>query len=268
MGASNFFSELKRRQVYRGGVMYVVAGWVIVQVSTTLFPIFGIPSWAIRLVVVALLLGFPLALVALWMFDSAAHGRKPAEPFAPPAPVERRRNSDRNGDAIAQLMAQEREERQRANEQLIAAFDRLHHPLADPQHPATDAVPPPVAAPSSSSAPIPAPAGSAAPRRPRIGTVFIAVFTLVLAAWALWILVAPSVPLDAVEGDKIARQYVLPAYQQAEQVGAALLAPLLRKLGIGIAPERVFTALMLLIALLVLRHLYRAMQDARRRHRH
>ena len=67
MSASSFFGELKRRQIYRGGVMYVVAGWVIVQVSTTLFPIFNIPGWAIRLVVVALMLGFPLALVALWM---------------------------------------------------------------------------------------------------------------------------------------------------------------------------------------------------------
>ena len=51
----SFFSELKRRQIYRGGVMYVVAGWVVVQVATQVFPYFDIPNWAIRLVVVAIL---------------------------------------------------------------------------------------------------------------------------------------------------------------------------------------------------------------------
>ena len=70
MSAQSFLSELKRRQIYRGGVMYVVAGWVIVQVAATVFPYFSIPEWAIRLLVVVILLGFPVALVALWMFES------------------------------------------------------------------------------------------------------------------------------------------------------------------------------------------------------
>ena len=70
MSAQSFLSELKRRQIYRGGVMYVVAGWVIVQVAATVFPYFNIPEWAIRLLVVVILLGFPVALVALWMFES------------------------------------------------------------------------------------------------------------------------------------------------------------------------------------------------------
>ena len=68
MGAPSVFSELKRRQIYRGGVMYVVAGWVIVQVATTVFPFFDIPGWAIRLVVVAILLGYPTRLVAFWSY--------------------------------------------------------------------------------------------------------------------------------------------------------------------------------------------------------
>ena len=124
MDASNFFNELKRRQIYRGGVMYVVAGWVIVQVATTLFPIFNIPDWSIRLVVVALLLGFPLALVALWMFESGnSHAKKMTTDPAPPQ-VDRRRSSDRSGEAIAKMMESERMERQRANEELIAALDR------------------------------------------------------------------------------------------------------------------------------------------------
>lgn len=257
MSAANFFSELKRRQVYRGGVMYVVAGWVIVQVATTLFPIFNIPDWAIRLIVVGLIIGFPLALVALWMFESHT-GRHPdaGAPAAAPPQFERRRGSDRGDAGIAQMMERERAERQQANEQLIAALDRIHSSQHDAHH--APHGPTPLA--SATSPPEPP-----APRRLRIGTIFIAVFTVLLAAWVLWILVAPSATLPpVVETGKITHEYVMPAYQQVEQIGATLLEPLLRKLGIAIAPERVFTALMMVIALLVLRNLYRSMVRARR----
>lgn len=259
MSAPTFFSELKRRQIYRGGVMYVVAGWVIVQVSTTLFPIFHIPDWAIRLIVVLIMLGFPLALVALWMFESTAaqakKGAAAAEP-APvrPAPMERRRDGDRNGDALAQMMESERVERQRANEELIAALDRLHNT----QHGAHESAP----APGAISAPMNPPR----PRRSRTGVIFIATFATLLAIWVVWILVAPTVSVGtAADTGKLTHQYVMPAYRQVEQLGAALLAPLLHKLGIHIAPDRVFTSIMLVIALLVLRNLYRSMVSSRRR---
>lgn len=261
MSTSTFFNELKRRQIYRGGVMYVVAGWVIVQVSTTLFPIFNIPEWSIRLVVVALMLGFPLALVALWMFESHAgppQASTAANAAAGAPAVERRRNGDRNSDALARLVESERAERQRSNEELLAALDRLKGA-------------PPVAAGLAHTA---APAAPAAPiqpsrRRPRLGSILLAVFVAILAAWGIWILVAPSTVVPGVgDAGQVTNQYVVPAYRQAEQLGAALLQPLLRKLGIDIPPERVFTALMLVIALLVLRNLYRSMVDSRRlRHR-
>ena len=265
MSSSSFFSELKRRQIYRGGVMYVVAGWVIVQVSTTLFPIFNIPEWSIRLLVVALMLGFPLALVALWMFEShASHHAPPASPAAatpqqPGAPiVERRRDGDRSGDALARLVESERLERQRTNEELLAALDRLK---GTPQVSASHAQPAPAAVPAT---PQPAP-----PRRPRIGSILLAVFVSILAAWGIWILVAPSAAVPGVgDASKVTNELVVPAYRQAEQLGAALLEPLLRKLGIDIQPERVFTALMLVIALLVLRNLGRSMLANRRPRRH
>ena len=265
MSTSSFFSELKRRQIYRGGVMYVVAGWVIVQVSTTLFPIFNIPEWSIRLLVVALMLGFPLALVALWMFEShASHHAPPASPAAatpqqPGAPiVERRRDGDRSGDALARLVESERLERQRTNEELLAALDRLK---GTPQVSASHAQPAPPAVPAT---PQPAP-----PRRPRIGSILLAVFVSILAAWGIWILVAPSAAVPGVgDASKVTNELVVPAYRQAEQLGAALLEPLLRKLGIDIQPERVFTALMLVIALLVLRNLGRSMLANRRPRRH
>ena len=261
MGNSSFFSELKRRQIYRGGVMYVVAGWVIVQVSTTLFPIFNIPEWAIRLVVVALMLGFPLALVALWMFES--HGNRNGKPG--PAPVEsaapvadRRRGGDRNADALARLVESERAERQRTNEELLAALERMKGAPGTSTGPA-----PPVAVPTPAPMPMPA------PRRPRFGSILLAVFVTILAAWGIWILIAPSAAVPGVgDAGVVADAYVVPAYRQAEQVGAALLQPLLHKLGIGMPAERVFTALMLVIALLVLRNLYRSMLASRRTRYH
>ena len=252
MRTNTFFNELKRRQIYRGGVMYVVAGWVIVQVATTLFPIFNIPDWSIRLVVVALMLGFPLALVALWMFESHAPNRAaPTAPDEPAAPTaERRRSADRSGDALARLVESERMERQRANEELLAALDRLK---GTPQ--AAEGLPP--SAPAASPA---VPQHPAVRRRPRIGSILLAVFVTILAAWGIWILVAPSTVVPGVgDASQVTSEYVVPAYRQAEQLGAAVLQPLLHKLGIGIQPERVFTALMLVIALLVLRNLYRSM---------
>lgn len=257
MSSSSFFSELKRRQIYRGGVMYVVAGWVIVQVATTLFPIFDIPEWSIRLVVVAVMLGFPLALVGLWMFEShASQHAPPASPAAnlphpPGAPVvERRRDGDRSGDALARLVESERVERQRTNEELLAALDRLK---GTPNATAGPAQPVPVPAPAAMP-------GIAPRRRPRIGSILLAVFVSILAAWGIWILVAPSAAVPGVgDASKVTNEIVVPAYQQVEQLGAALLEPLLRKLGIHIPPERVFTLLMLGIALLVLRNLGRSM---------
>ncbi len=256
MSASNFLNELKRRQIYRGGVMYVVAGWVIVQVATTLFPIFDIPGWAIRLVVVAIMLGFPLALVGLWMFEShAARNTPPQAPTATNAPpVERRRGSDRDGAALAQLVESERVERQRANEELLAALGRMQ------------GVHPPHAMPAA-AVPVRPATETPHPRRSRIGGVLLAVFVALLAAWGIWILIAPSGGVPQVdEAGKLTHQYVLPAYRQIEQLGATLLAPLLRKLGIDIPAERAFTALAMLLALLVLRNLYRSMAHARRQH--
>jgi len=267
MSTNSFFSELKRRQIYRGGVMYVVAGWVIVQVSTTLFPIFNIPEWSIRLVVVALMLGFPLALVALWMFEShASHRGPPASPSPAATPPqqpgtpmgERRRDGDRSGDALARLVESERLERQRTNEELLAALDRLK---GTPQASANPAQPTP---PAIQAMPQVAPS-----RRPRIGSILLAVFVSILAAWGIWILVAPSAAVPGVgDASKVTNDIVVPAYRQAEQLGAALLEPLLRKLGIDIPPERVFTALMLVIALLVLRNLGRSMLAHRRPRNH
>jgi TolB-like protein/Tfp pilus assembly protein PilF len=75
----NFFSELKRRNVYKVAVAYAVVGWLLVQITTQVFPIFEIPNWALRLIVLAIIIGFPIALVIAWAFELTPEGLKRTE---------------------------------------------------------------------------------------------------------------------------------------------------------------------------------------------
>lgn len=75
----NFIAELKRRNVYRVAVAYAVVTWLLIQIATQVFPFFEIPNWAVRLVVVCLLLGFPIALVLAWVFELTPEGLKRTE---------------------------------------------------------------------------------------------------------------------------------------------------------------------------------------------
>lgn len=71
---SSFFAELQRRKVYRVGALYAVGGWLLVQVATQVFPFFDVPGWAVRLVVILVALGFPVALMLAWVFDLTPQG--------------------------------------------------------------------------------------------------------------------------------------------------------------------------------------------------
>src|ERR1700736_4587345 len=79
MKIDNFFAELKRRNVYKVAVAYAVVGWLLVQVTTQVFPIFEIPNWASRLIVLAIIIGFPIALVIAWAFELTPEGLKRTE---------------------------------------------------------------------------------------------------------------------------------------------------------------------------------------------
>src|SRR5438874_2489290 len=79
----NFFSELKRRKVYRVAVAYAVVAWLLAQVATQVFPFFEIPNWAVRLVIVVLILGFPVALILSWAFDITPEGIKRTDDMPP-----------------------------------------------------------------------------------------------------------------------------------------------------------------------------------------
>jgi TolB-like protein/Flp pilus assembly protein TadD len=83
----NFFAELKRRNVYKVAVAYAVVGWLLVQVTTQVFPFFEIPNWAVRLIVLAIALGFPIALVIAWAFELTPEGLKRTEDVDLAAPA-------------------------------------------------------------------------------------------------------------------------------------------------------------------------------------
>lgn len=75
----SFFAELKRRNVYKVAVAYAAIGWLVIQVATSTFPVLEIPAWALRLVVVLVLLGFPIALVLAWAFEMTPEGIRRTE---------------------------------------------------------------------------------------------------------------------------------------------------------------------------------------------
>jgi TolB-like protein/Flp pilus assembly protein TadD len=87
---SGFFEELKRRKVYRVAIAYIVAAWALAQGLAQVLPLFEISNSVIRVVIVLLLIGFPVALVLAWVFDITPQGIR-ATPKAPPG-THRRRN--------------------------------------------------------------------------------------------------------------------------------------------------------------------------------
>ena len=79
MNSRQFFAELKRRNVYKVAVAYVITGWALSQGIAQVFPIFDVPNWVIRLIVVLLIIGFPIALIFGWAFEITPEGLKRAE---------------------------------------------------------------------------------------------------------------------------------------------------------------------------------------------
>ncbi len=76
MNPTNFLTELKRRNVLRAAAFYAAAGWLLVQIATQVLPVFDVPTWAMRVVVVAVVLGFPFALVFSWFYELTPEGLK------------------------------------------------------------------------------------------------------------------------------------------------------------------------------------------------
>jgi TolB-like protein/Flp pilus assembly protein TadD len=79
MNPKNFFAELKRRNVYKVAIAYAVVAWLLMQIATQIFPFLEIPNWAIRLVIMMIVIGFPIALVIAWAFELTPEGLKRTE---------------------------------------------------------------------------------------------------------------------------------------------------------------------------------------------
>jgi TolB-like protein/Tfp pilus assembly protein PilF len=75
----NFFAELQRRNVYKVAVAYAIVAWLLIQIATQVFPFFEIPNWAVRLVVLVIVIGFPVALILAWAFELTPEGIKRTE---------------------------------------------------------------------------------------------------------------------------------------------------------------------------------------------
>src|SRR5437016_3112199 len=76
MDPAIFFTELKRRKVYRVAVAYAIVAWLLIQATSILFPTFEAPSWVMKVFVTAVILGFPVALILAWAFDLTPEGLK------------------------------------------------------------------------------------------------------------------------------------------------------------------------------------------------
>ncbi len=86
----NFLSELKRRNVIRMAGLYLVGAWLLVQVAETVLPVFDVPAWVLRGVIIALALGFVPAVVAAWVFELTPEGlRREHAADGSPAPMDR-----------------------------------------------------------------------------------------------------------------------------------------------------------------------------------
>ena len=86
MNLRQFFAELKRRNVYKVAVAYVVAGWALSQGIAQVLPVFDIPNWIIRLLVVLIIIGFPTAVACAWAFEITPEGLKRTEDVNPTRP--------------------------------------------------------------------------------------------------------------------------------------------------------------------------------------
>jgi hypothetical protein len=83
---ARLWKDLPRRRVIRVAVIYLVAGWAVIEVSSTVFPLMSLPAWAPSLVVALVGVGLPIALGLAWAYDVGPEGitRTPPEPRAAP----------------------------------------------------------------------------------------------------------------------------------------------------------------------------------------
>jgi adenylate cyclase len=77
----NFLAELKRRNVHKGAIVYAVIAWLLIQVA--FIPVFEVPNWAIKTLIVLLVLGFVAVVFISWVFEATPEGMKRTEELSP-----------------------------------------------------------------------------------------------------------------------------------------------------------------------------------------
>src|SRR5256885_2160001 len=77
----HFLAELKRRNVHKGAIVYAVIAWLLIQVA--FIPVFEVPSWAIKTLIVLLVLGFVAVVSISWAFEATPEGMKRTEELSP-----------------------------------------------------------------------------------------------------------------------------------------------------------------------------------------
>ena len=102
-----FLQEVKRRNVFRVAIVYVIAGWLTMQVVDVMFPALNIPAWVTSLVAALLLIGFPFAVIFAWAFELTPEG------------IKREKDVDRSESITAQTG-------QKLNRTIIVAVSYTH----------------------------------------------------------------------------------------------------------------------------------------------
>ncbi len=72
----SFFSELRRRNVFRVGVAYAIVAWLVVEISSVVFPALNLPDWTLTFFIVLFIIGFPFALILAWAYELTPEGLK------------------------------------------------------------------------------------------------------------------------------------------------------------------------------------------------
>ncbi len=90
MKIDNFFSELKRRNVYKVAVAYAVVSWLLIQAASIFLPAFDAPPWVMKIFIIVIIFGFPVALIFSWAFEITPEGIKLESEIEPSKSIARR----------------------------------------------------------------------------------------------------------------------------------------------------------------------------------
>src|SRR6266581_8444625 len=90
MNQRKFFAELKRRNVYKVAVAYAVVAWLLIQAASIFFPAFDAPPWVMKIFIIVIIFGFPVAVIFSWAFEITPEGIKLESEIEPPKSIARR----------------------------------------------------------------------------------------------------------------------------------------------------------------------------------